>query len=300
MTRFENKLCPVCRTRFNEKAEIVCCPVCGVPHHRACYSINNRCALEELHASGWSWKGKLPDEERIDNAATGEAAFENTEARFEDKDDTEGSRGYMPFEEEQRMFEEQLGANNPFSELFRDFKNKEIGEDGVSMHELVAYSATSIYHYGRAFNMFRTRVNGKKRRISFNFCSGLLAPVFQFYRRMNFFGIAALIILLIPSFVIAVTPEQTLESNIDSFVYLIQFSRVILMSLLCLFGDYIYYRHCVKSIIRFRSRYDGDTKSDDYYLSLYECGKPTFAGGLVGILAVSFGMVCCNMLSGMI
>ena len=63
MSRFENKLCPACRSRFNEKADVVVCPVCGTPHHRICYLTNNKCALQDIHESGWTWDGMLPDEE---------------------------------------------------------------------------------------------------------------------------------------------------------------------------------------------------------------------------------------------
>lgn len=290
MTRFENKLCPVCRTRFNEKADIVCCPVCGTPHHRACYSIRNKCALEELHESGWSWQGQLPDEQPENAKSSSETADV-----IEPEITVEKSDG-MPFEEEQHMFE-QMGEGNPFAEMFTELRDKEIGEDGVSMHELVAYSATSIFHYGRAFNVFRSRADGKKHRVFFNFCSGIMAPMFQFYRRMNIFGVVALLLKLLPIFVVALTPEATLQANLMAFQGFVQFANVAVMLLFCLFGDYFYYRHCVKQIVKFRAGYDGDTKSDDYYLSLYECGKPTFFGGAVGALAMMFGVAISYMLS---
>lgn len=298
MTRFENKLCPVCRTRFNEKADIVCCPICGTPHHRACYSIKNKCALEEMHTSGWNWNGKLPDEEeeelqKVDAAVTAEIDSQTDPHHAE-------YPGGTPFDEEKRLFEEQLGDENPFRELFSTLNNKEIGEDGVSMHELVAYSATSVYHYGKAFNIFRGNNGGKKRRISFNFCSGIFAPMFQFYRRMNVFGVVTLLLTLLPSIIILITPDQVRQANSQPLIILLRVLQFIIPALLCLFGDYIYYRHCVKSILKFRKSYDGDTKSDDYYMSLYEKGRPTFAGGIIGALALSLGEAYIMALMGMI
>lgn len=301
MTRFENKLCPVCRSRFNDKADIVVCPVCGTPHHRVCYSINNKCALEELHADGWNWNGMLPDEEaeRASASNTSEVFSAEIDPPPVDPHHAEYPSG-TPYEEEQRLFEEQLGDDNPFKELFQTLGDKEIGEDGVSMHELVAYSATGVYHYGKAFNAFRGTMDGKKHKVSVNFCSGLFAPVFQFYRRMNVFGVFALILLLIPSLVVAVVPQQTLEAGGYPLMYTLEFARVAIMILLCVFGDYIYYRHCVRNIIKFRKGYDGDTKSDEYFMALFDLGKPTFAGGLIGCLAASFGQACLIALSKMI
>lgn len=302
MTRFENKLCPVCRTRFNEKADIVCCPICGTPHHRACYSIKNECALEEFHATGWSWNGYLPDEEPHTPKATAENSDATVTAQVDHQPDSHHAEypGDTPYNEEKRLFEEQLGDENPFKELFDTLSNKEIGEDGVSMHELVAYSATSVYHYGKAFNMFRANNGGKKRIVSFNFCSGIFAPMFQFYRKMNLFGVITLLASLLPSIIVYAIPEQSLMANYQLFSVVMRFLQISIPVVMCLFNDYIYYRHCVKSITRFRERYDGDTKSDDYYMSLYEKGRPTMAGGIVGLLALSLGEAYIMSLMGMI
>ncbi len=291
MTRFENKLCPICRTRFNEKADIVVCPICGTPHHRACYSIKNKCALEELHEKGWNWNGRLPDEEPEKTAPQSDAAAAaNIEPQSEDPHHAEYPSG-TPYEQEQRMFEE-LGEENPFKEIFGTLRDREIGEDGVSMHELVAYSATSAYHYGKSFNIFRNKTDGKKHRASFNFCSGIFAPIFQFYRRMNVFGILVLLIQLVPQLISAGASEQFIKANGVALNLAFNLIQIGLTVVLCVFGDYIYYRHCVKRITKFRKCYEGDTKSDDYYMALYENGKPTFAGAALGMLATVFAEAC--------
>ena len=304
MPRFENKLCPVCRSRFNEKADVVVCPICGTPHHRICYLTDNKCALEDLHASGWTWNGMLPDEAPPVPEAP-EASDKEPSAVITNAVDPSDVNSHhaeypsgTPYEEEQRMFEEKLGDENPFRELFRSLNDREVGIDGVSMHELVAYSATSVYHYGRAFKAFRGILDGKRRKVSINFCSGLFAPVFQFYRKMNVFGVFTLLLTLLPSFISALMPEAILETN-SALLYTLNIAQVLIMILLCMFGDYIYYRHCVRNIVRFRRSYDGDTKSDDYFMELYRLGKPTFAGGFLGALAASFGQACIIALSTM-
>lgn len=294
MTRFENKLCPVCRTRFNDKADIVVCPECGTPHHRACYCKKNECALNSLHASGWQWNGRLPDEEPASTEIdSGSLDVERTESDAHHAEYPSGT----PYANEERMFDE-LGDENPFKELFSSLNDKEIGEDGVSMHELVAYSATSVYHYGKSFKIFRDRRDGKKHRISFNFCSGLLAPVFQFYRKMNIFGILVTLIQLAPQMIIASVSDQFIRANSVPLSVLFDVVRIALMLILCIFGDYIYYKHCVKSIVKFRKCYDGDTLSDEYYMALYESGKPTLAGALIGALAAAFLQTCILVFAG--
>lgn len=56
--------CPVCSDIFTEDDDIVVCPECGTPHHRKCYSLENRCANEELHASGEKWKRRTIKRDR--------------------------------------------------------------------------------------------------------------------------------------------------------------------------------------------------------------------------------------------
>lgn len=291
MTRFENKLCPVCRTRFNEKADIVVCPECGTPHHRACYSIADKCAVSKLHGTGWSWNGALPDEETEMPPENPDTSGTEETAQPSEQDLPDFLNG-APYIFEERMLEEQFGIDNPFKELFNTFSDNEIGEDGVSMHELMAYSATSVFHYGKAFSSFRGLTDGRKHKAFFNFCSGVFAPIFQFYRRMNVFGILVLLVSILPALAAVIMPEQMTEPSFYSLVYGIRLAQLVITILLCVFGDYIYYRHCVKNIVRFRGSYEGDTKSDEYFMALYEMGRPTMAGGFLGVIALALAWGC--------
>lgn len=53
---FEGSRCPVCAKEFKKDDDVVACPVCGTPHHRACYKENGGCAYEEKHAEGYRWQ----------------------------------------------------------------------------------------------------------------------------------------------------------------------------------------------------------------------------------------------------
>lgn len=51
--------CPVCEKPFTDNDDIVVCPKCGAPYHRACYTEKGECIFTELHENGESW---LPPE----------------------------------------------------------------------------------------------------------------------------------------------------------------------------------------------------------------------------------------------
>lgn len=48
--------CPVCEKPFTADDDIVVCPECGAPYHRACYEEAGACIFaEQLHAAGKTW-----------------------------------------------------------------------------------------------------------------------------------------------------------------------------------------------------------------------------------------------------
>ena len=53
---YENELCHGCGLPFSQNDDIVVCPVCGTPQHRACWQAHNTCVSEALHAEGYLWK----------------------------------------------------------------------------------------------------------------------------------------------------------------------------------------------------------------------------------------------------
>lgn len=52
--------CPVCEKPFAENDDIVVCPTCGAPYHRACYMEKGQCIFDELHETGKAWAPPPP------------------------------------------------------------------------------------------------------------------------------------------------------------------------------------------------------------------------------------------------
>ena len=54
--KYLGKTCVVCNKVFEEGDDIVVCPDCGSPHHRACYQALGHCQNESFHQSGKTWE----------------------------------------------------------------------------------------------------------------------------------------------------------------------------------------------------------------------------------------------------
>ncbi|MDE7231410.1 MAG: hypothetical protein K2N56_13110 [Oscillospiraceae bacterium] len=331
MSRFENKLCPVCRERFRDGDDIAVCPECGTPHHRACYLKQNKCGLDELHAEGYVWNGRLPDEplqsisQSISAAASASSSVpEPVERKTNNLDDDPGADDASVPEtsddtndnkasEDQtdkkleifglpdpnsEMFSD-MGLSDPIRELYKMISDDSKGEDGVSMQELIAYTGTSIWHYSRAFRSFR-EPKGKRHVTSFNLCSGLFSPIFQFYRKMDLLGVVLLVISVLPVFLIITMSGGAAAAIIvnDDTKRLLSLINIVETVLLCLFGDYLFYKMAVRRILKVRKSFEGDTDSVEYLRALSESGRPSFARAALGCLALLFANACILAISG--
>lgn len=52
--------CPVCHKGFTPEDDVVTCPVCGTPYHRACYQQAGHCLFEDKHKDGYEYKPPQP------------------------------------------------------------------------------------------------------------------------------------------------------------------------------------------------------------------------------------------------
>ena len=297
MSRFKDKLCPICRVPFNDSDDVVVCPECGTPHHRACYLEVGRCGVEESHASGFVWNGTLPDEQIEEAEHTAAAEPQNTDPHHAELPNyaPPAANGDIPEVEQLKNFDPYFDMYRKIRDLTDDEKR---GEDGVSSKELCHFAGKSIVHYSQAFSAFRVGVlkNGQIQpvKIFLNFCSGLFAPLHQFYRRMDVLAIVLLFISAvtsIPDCLIFYDAEsinfqfnEEMLSLLNKLSALCSFINFVITMGLCVFGDYLYYKFCVRRIKKIRASYD-DGKDAGYYAALAERGSPSKLRIVIGVLA---------------
>ena len=70
MSNYNGYRCPVCGKAFVQGDDIVVCPDCGTPHHRACYRSLGHCANEAQHVTGEQWSPAAGAEAGEDSAQT--------------------------------------------------------------------------------------------------------------------------------------------------------------------------------------------------------------------------------------
>jgi len=56
MSDYIGAKCIVCEKEFTNDDEIVVCPDCGTPYHKACYLKEGKCINNILHEKNQSWK----------------------------------------------------------------------------------------------------------------------------------------------------------------------------------------------------------------------------------------------------
>lgn len=66
MGKYDGFKCLSCGTAFTAEDDVVVCPDCGTPYHRACFEKEGRCINDELHEKGGTWQ---PAFERAETAS---------------------------------------------------------------------------------------------------------------------------------------------------------------------------------------------------------------------------------------
>ncbi len=293
MSRFTDKLCPVCRIKFKDNDDVVVCPECGTPHHRTCYNETGSCGVGGYHAEGFVWNGKLPDGLETVRTEYPKDSFDPHHAEY-----PSGSE----YSSDMPEIEELKGIPSQYFEFYREIRSvtddEERGEDGVSGKELCHFAGRSIVHFAQAFSAFRKGLlkNGERQpvKIFFNICAGLFLPIYQFYRRMDFLGILLLIfsaatalpeiLLMYDAEYASIEFSAAMTAMLDTLAVISNLVSLGVTMLMCIFGDYLYYRFCVRRIKKIRSRYD-DGKAQGYYMALTESGAPSKLRIVIGILA---------------
>ncbi|MCL2087137.1 MAG: hypothetical protein FWH05_06040 [Oscillospiraceae bacterium] len=247
MAQFIGMASPCCNKEFAENDDIVVCPECGSPHHRACWFEKGHCANLARHGGGYVWKSPL------ENAIRGYIAAEKLKDRYAKKQADAGKL--------------------PDTENIPPTATQEFDIFGVSQREIVSFQGKDNPEIIARYRNFAS--GGSK--ISINLLAGLLSPLYQFYNRDRIMGYV-LFVLCLPATMLQIQIWYSKTPDLSGIMFadIFQFLPLLLTIFCCLFYDYVYLRLMAWRIIRIRERYGDENLTDEYYQELSFVGKPSF------------------------
>lgn len=269
---YVDEKCPVCSAPFKEEDDIVICPDCGAPYHRDCYKEQGKCSYSDEHGS-FEWKGdKQMLKERCENLHSAQMRAIN-DAEYEDAD-VYYARSLEEFREamDKRLLNQQ-----------KDFPKVE----DVTAEELIKFCGRNAAYY---IPIFRNIAKYGKI-LSLNFSAFVFFPLHCFFRRMNLFGVIALLIMMLATEgrvlladsknILGVSPEMaSLFSTVATTVVLAVLVFVLM------FFNYFYFRFCIKRIKEVKSEYASCSKQE-ILRHIAEAGRPSLFSGLAfGVCAM--------------
>ncbi len=271
MGKYTGDTCLICQEPFHDDDDIVVCPDCGTPYHRACYLSQGHCINQNLHAVGGSYESARQDKNRhLGGTVCPKCRYVNapgakycsecgTTLTSEEGTPIPGSAGTY------------FDATDPCCGLSPDepVENETLGD-------VAGFVRTNTLYYIPLFRRFRD--TGKK--LSLNF-SCMLFPDFYFaFRKM--WGMAILCCLLdlicwlpymllglistlsdpdmmqqlvqlygtgmqdtLQALLTFLQPKEAFLNDLSVPLYL---ACIAMRSVLCLFGNYLYYRHVLKKV----------------------------------------------------
>ncbi len=248
--RYTDIICNVCGQPFAEEDDVVVCPVCGTPHHRACWMQTQHCVNEALHEQGFEWKfpedkdpiKKLDELKRKAHSPTPEFTFKNGETVIECphcgalnyENDAFCMKCRAPLKENTRADAQnnvppQGGADAGQGYAYTDphrlaYDNQRLygGLEPNVMIDGIPVAEYSDYIGGNAPGKMIRRIAGMERfnrKISFNFAALVFGPIWFFYRKMYKTGAMILILVMLCSAIssVLVTTPAVVKVYHDMF-----------------------------------------------------------------------------------
>jgi hypothetical protein len=278
--------CPVCHQRFRPDDDMVVCPDCGAPYHRACYEKAGRCVYSARHGADFEWTPPdQPAAQRAGAACPACGTFNEAENRFCKNcgaplaPDARRSAGPAASARPQDGQSDRSPGGFDYSALYRNNTYIPRAEtpfgseasvmganetiDGIPASDWAAYIGQSSQVYLLLFKQMELL----HRRISFSFSAMLFGPLYFFYRKA-WKAAAVFSALTLVSYIPTVLymmqlTESPLVAGLAASVvtgllsaaYVMHFA---LMMLRGLYGFYLYKRSAESRIQRIRAEYPQD------------------------------------------
>lgn len=325
LEKYIGEKCIVCGETFSETDDIVVCPDCGTPYHRACWQEKGCCVNDEIHNSGKFWQPEVkePAQEMIrcsrcgtENPSTmhfcGQCGLplnnnEGDVPRPFNEDTVAEKNSANAAQSEQGDGEQSpLGIFGPAvpGKTIKLTAQSDIG--GIKLGDYMEYAGKSSFYMIASFIRFAAT----KGKVSFNFGAFFFPEFYMFYRKMNKKGALFLLLTFLLSLPSLLYYGQTgymgmvlfnTDINMKSHTFIMIFNACsiisIALNIVCgLYANYWYYTKAKKEISSIRAEESIDDKEAvDRIRSKGGTSVPGVVGAIVTEMFLS--LLFCLVLS---
>ena len=220
MTRYTGNHCPVCEQAFTDEDDIVVCPDCGTPYHRACWQKVGVCMHKSEHAAGFEWQPEVgPDADKAAHEATcpncgthntpGAVRCAHCGCPLPKAPDpitakANDEKSVPIYARDPSAVNNSRTAPGPHIDTFGTGEDggiyrREIGPedpiDGIKAKDWAAYVGRSPMYYLMQF----FRMSETKQKVTLSLSAFLFGPAYLFYRKMWKQGLLATLVMVVLS-----------------------------------------------------------------------------------------------------
>lgn len=298
---YEGQSCPVCNRPFTEKDDIVSCPVCGAPHHRACWQAEGHCHFEDAHGTDRQWSRKASEQQSAhtdgtENRCPNCGAINVEHAEF-------CSRCGRTLHAQEWSSAPQYGQRAPYHEYtpFRvafdplgGISRDEQFDDNVSAEDLAICVGGNTAYYLPRFHKMK-----EGRSIQWSWVAFLIAPYWLLYRKQYLAGILVSLFYFLFDLLVNVifymsgalegsmlsyteAIELTQQAGYFPALFLLSIGMIVCSLLFGLFGNRLYMHSCIKKVKQIKEQ-----DPVDYRNTLRHAGGVSFIWGAVAYFSIS-------------
>lgn len=203
MSNYTGSTCPVCHKPFTPTDDVVVCPDCGTPYHRACWPADGVCVNVGRHGSGFEWK---PESEGDDGQTAcpncgahnpagnhfcshcGVPLPEHPQNAANPRDARSGEGAGRPIYDNPDYTAPQNHGGTPHIDTYTTgpdgIYRREIGPedpvDGIKARDWATFVGPSSLYYLMQF----IRMEQSRHKIGLSFSAFFFGPIYFFYRKM--------------------------------------------------------------------------------------------------------------------